>query len=167
MFRFSDDGITDEIADARRVSSYFMPIPAAKKKGKQLAFDTEWTRDRVEENTFINRVRARVAQWRTGRYVGVTKRWLRPLAVRERLDNDLDIVDIEQALLGGDILEQYPDDPRGESCLLLGFAGGKPVHVAVGWASRRAARRKMLRVITVYVPQLPKWVDPRTRGGRS
>ena len=61
-FRFSDEGITNEIVDARRVSSYFMPIPAAKKKGKQLAFDTEWTKDRVEENKFINRIRGRVAQ---------------------------------------------------------------------------------------------------------
>ncbi len=48
-FRFSDEGITNEIVEARRVSSYFMPIPAAKKKGKQLQFDTEWMRDRVEE----------------------------------------------------------------------------------------------------------------------
>jgi len=28
-FRFSDDGITDEIVESRRVSSYFMPIPAS------------------------------------------------------------------------------------------------------------------------------------------
>jgi type III restriction enzyme len=32
--RFSDDGITDEIVDSRRVSSYFMPVPAAKKTGQ-------------------------------------------------------------------------------------------------------------------------------------
>ncbi len=72
-FRFSDEGITNDIVEARRVSSYFMPIPAPKKKGKQLAFDTEWTKDRVEENKFINRVRGRVAQWRQGGYVGITK----------------------------------------------------------------------------------------------
>jgi len=84
-FRFSDEGITDEIVDARPVSSYFMPIPAAKKRGKQLAFDTEWTRDRVEENEFMNRIRGRVALWRQGRHVGITKttrqlldHWTRP-----------------------------------------------------------------------------------------
>ena len=42
-FKFGDDGITDEIVESRRVSSYFVPIPAAKKKGKQLVLDTEWT----------------------------------------------------------------------------------------------------------------------------
>ncbi len=73
-FRFSDEGITNEIIDERRISSYFVPIPRAKKKGKaQLAFDSEWTQDRVEENKFINRVRARVALWRQGGYIGITK----------------------------------------------------------------------------------------------
>ena len=51
-FRFSDEGITNEIVEARRVSSYFIPIAKPKKKGKatQLAFGTEWTKDRIEEN---------------------------------------------------------------------------------------------------------------------
>ena len=48
-FKFSDDGITDEIAEQRRISQYFMPIAAPKKKGaRQLAFETEWTADRKE-----------------------------------------------------------------------------------------------------------------------
>jgi len=73
-FRFSDEGITDEIAEARRVSSYFVPIAKPNKKGKapQLAFDTEWTRDRIEENAFINRVRGRVSLWRKGNHEGIT-----------------------------------------------------------------------------------------------
>ncbi len=62
-FRFSDEGITNETVGARRVSSYFIPIAKPKKKGKaaQLAFDTEWTKDRIEENEFINRIRGRVS----------------------------------------------------------------------------------------------------------
>ena len=31
-FRFDEDGITNEIVEARRVSSYFVPIPRPKKK---------------------------------------------------------------------------------------------------------------------------------------
>ena len=72
-FRFLDEGITSEIVESGRVSSYFIPIPKPKKKGSQLAFDTEWTQDRVEENAFINRVRFRVARWRLDGYTGVTK----------------------------------------------------------------------------------------------
>jgi type III restriction enzyme len=55
-FRSSEEGITSEVVEDRRSSSYFVPIPKPKKKGAQLAFDTEWTQDRVEENAFINRV---------------------------------------------------------------------------------------------------------------
>src|SRR3972149_5992103 len=49
-FRFTEDGITDEIIEERRISQYFVPIPRAKKKSpKQLSFETEWTADRVRK----------------------------------------------------------------------------------------------------------------------
>jgi type III restriction enzyme len=59
-FRFGEQGITDEIVAGRRKSSYFIPIPQARKKTHQIAFDTELTRDRIQENDFINKVCARV-----------------------------------------------------------------------------------------------------------
>ena len=79
-FRFDDDGITNEIVAGRRPSSYFVPIAAPKKRGKQLAFDTEWTKDRIEQNEFVNRVRERVDLWRRAGYNGVTR------TTRELLD---------------------------------------------------------------------------------
>jgi type III restriction enzyme len=72
-FEFDDDGITDTVAESRRPSSYFVPIAKPKVKGKQLVLDTEWTRDRIEENPLINQIRARVAFWRQGNYQGVTQ----------------------------------------------------------------------------------------------
>lgn len=85
-------------------------------------------------------------------------------AQQERLEENLDITEIEEAILHqGEILEEYPDDPRGESCLILGFAGTKPIHVVLGWAQKSGEKAKVPRVITVYVPQPPKWLDPRTR----
>ena len=74
-FRFTDEGITNEIVEGeRRVSSYFIPIAQPRKKGKnQLTFDTEWTQDRIKPNDEINRIRARVSQWRNGGYTGITK----------------------------------------------------------------------------------------------
>ena len=72
-YRFGDAGITNEIVEARRTSSYFIPIPPPKKKGKQLSFDTEWLGERVTENEFINRVRGRVSVWRRGGYAGITR----------------------------------------------------------------------------------------------
>jgi type III restriction enzyme len=72
-FLFSDEGITNEIVEGRRISSYFIPIPPPKKKGKQLAFDTEWTKERIKANDEINRIRGRVSIWRKGKYEGITK----------------------------------------------------------------------------------------------
>ena len=71
-FRFTDDGITDTIDDGRRTSSYFVPIAQPRKKSKQLAFDTEWTKDCIEENRLVNQIRERVKIWRQGGYMDVT-----------------------------------------------------------------------------------------------
>jgi len=76
-FKFDDEGITDEIIEDRRISSYFIPIAKPKKKGKQLSFDTEWTQDRVEENKVINQIRDRVALWRKKDYYGITNKTTR------------------------------------------------------------------------------------------
>ena len=76
-FKFNDDGITDEIVEARRRSAYFIPIPPPKKKGatagtQQLSLTGDWTAERVKDSEFINQVRERVAAWRTAKYPNVT-----------------------------------------------------------------------------------------------
>lgn len=74
-FKFGEEGITNEVVDGRRSSSYFVPIaPSKKKKGvdQPVLFDTEWTQDRIEENKLINDIRSRVDRWREGGYFGVT-----------------------------------------------------------------------------------------------
>ncbi len=72
-FKFNDEGITDQIADGRRESGYFLPIASPRKKGGQLKFETEWTQDRFLSSPRINRIRERVNQWRSGGYVGCTR----------------------------------------------------------------------------------------------
>lgn len=71
-WKFERDGITNEVVEGRRVSSYFMPIPKSKRGGDQMQFETEWTSDRIEENQTINRIRERVSLWRRGGWPGVT-----------------------------------------------------------------------------------------------
>lgn len=78
-------------------------------------------------------------------------------ADRERKHEELTWRDIITALLSGQILEDYPDTGRGESCLVVGFAGTTPIHVVCGW------RGDDLVIITVYIPGPPKFVDPYTR----
>ncbi len=72
--------------------------------------------------------------------------------------DDLTLAQVEDTLLTGEILEQYPDTGRGESCLVVGFSGETPIHAVCGW------RGDQVVLITVYIPGPPKFVDPWTRG---
>ena len=79
-------------------------------------------------------------------------------AEKERYAEDITISDLEAAIYNGEILEDYPDDPRGSSCLVLGYSKNRPIHIVCGYTPI-----KWLRIITVYIPKLPKWIDERTR----
>ena len=70
--------------------------------------------------------------------------------------------DIEQAVKTGTIIEDYPEDRRGPSCLILGFVGERPLHVVCG---RLDADELLL--ITAYEPDPVEWEsDGKTRTRR-
>jgi len=79
-------------------------------------------------------------------------------AEKERYAEDITIQDIETPIYNGEILEDYPNDPRGPSCLILGYSQNTPIHIVCGYTSTN-----WIRIITVYIPKLPKWIDERTR----
>jgi type III restriction enzyme len=113
-FKFDDDGITNEILNGRRPSSYFVPIARVKKKGKQVPFETEWTKDRIEPNPVVDRIRQRVAAWRQGGYVGVTGTTSRLLSywTREGRDKPLffcQVEAIETAIYITEVARKYGD----------------------------------------------------------
>ena len=85
-------------------------------------------------------------------------------AEAEREAETITIDDIKTAVLNGDLLEDYPDDPRGHSCLMLGTAeDGRPLHVFLTILDEI----EEVLVITVYVPVSPKWLDPWARAPRK
>jgi len=115
-FKFTDEGITNEVIEGRRASSYFVPIaqPRKKKGSKQLVFDTEWTQDRIEENKLVNQIRARVALWREGGYIGVTPTTSRLLAYwtdpdREKKLFFCQIEALETAIYLTEVAHKYGD----------------------------------------------------------
>lgn len=79
-------------------------------------------------------------------------------ADEERRDDGLDMADLEEALLNGQILEEYPKDRRGPSCLVYGTFQGQPIHVICG-----RNQSGWMVVITVYIPSEPKWQSPTKR----
>jgi hypothetical protein len=80
----------------------------------------------------------------------------------ERLEEDIDIIEIEEAILNSEIIEDYPEDKRGHSCLIAGYLSNKAIHVVCG------VKQNNLVIITVYLPKLPKWITPKQRasGGK-
>lgn len=60
--------------------------------------------------------------------------------------------EVKQALMNGEIIEDYPDDYPYPSCLVLGITlNGKKLHIVVGIGEDR------LWLITVYVPSVILW----------
>ena len=66
-FKSDERGITDEVLELRRPSSFYIPIPRAKTKEKQLelniaegAFGSELQK----ENEFINKIRGKIIEKR-------------------------------------------------------------------------------------------------------
>jgi hypothetical protein len=80
-------------------------------------------------------------------------------AQREAAAEQISVDDIKHAMLTGQELGPYPDDPRGPSCLLVGQdTSGRWLHVLCGNFDRTN-----VLIITVYLPQPPKWQDAWTR----
>ncbi len=70
--------------------------------------------------------------------------------------------DIERAIQTGAIIEDYPEDRRGPSCLILGFVGKRLLHVVCG----RLDAEEIL-IITAYEPDPTEWdSDGKTRKRR-
>jgi len=55
-----------------------------------------------------------------------------------------------------EVIEEYADDPRGESALLCGYGeGSRIIHVVV------APKQDYAAVVTAYLPDADGWEDDR------
>ena len=75
-------------------------------------------------------------------------------AVEREYQEGITAMDVEGSLKKGfEIVENYPDDPRGESCLILCWLDHTPLHVVC------APYEDALVIISVYFPEIDKWMD--------
>jgi len=81
-------------------------------------------------------------------------------AVDQSIIRDIRVAEVEEAISGRcEIIEDYPDDKYGPSCLILGFTkAGRPFHLQCSYSSRQ-----LIKVITLYEPDPDLWVDFRVR----
>jgi Domain of unknown function (DUF4258) len=81
-------------------------------------------------------------------------------AVDQSIVRSISVAELEQAVSGkSEIIDDYPNDKYGPSCLILGFTKtGRPLHVQCSYPSR-----PLIKIVTVYEPDPALWVDLRVR----
>ena len=83
-----------------------------------------------------------------------------PHAVRQmsKPDRMITTSDVRKVLEEGEIIEDYPEDVRGHSCLMLGAGtDGQPIHVVC------APKDEYLAIITAYIPEESQWSEDYRR----
>lgn len=74
-------------------------------------------------------------------------------AIKRMFERGITVDDVRMAVDNGEVIEDYPDDFPYPSCLILGQAGGRQLHVVV--AENAAADETI--VVTVYEPDPDHW----------
>jgi hypothetical protein len=77
-------------------------------------------------------------------------------------ERDITVGDVRNVITAGSVIEDYPDDEPYPSRLVLGWVGGRPIHVVM--AENRADDE--LIVVTAYVPDPEQWDEKFTRRKR-
>ena len=76
-----------------------------------------------------------------------------PHAIKQmsRPDRMITTEEIREAVLLGEIIEEYPEDQRGESCLIFHAKDKRVLHVVC------APKTEYLAIITAYLPKQDQW----------
>lgn len=81
-------------------------------------------------------------------------------AADQSIIRDISIAEVEEAISSrSEVIEDYPKDKYGPSCLILGFTKARrPLHIQCSYPSR-----PLIKIITLYEPDPDLWVDFRIR----
>lgn len=86
-----------------------------------------------------------------------------PHAIRQmsRPERMITPAEVRAVVETGEVIEDYPNDPRGHSCVVLGQGeGGRVIHVVC------SPKEDYLAIITAYVPSKQDW-EPEFRARRT
>ena len=71
----------------------------------------------------------------------------------------ISVEEIREAIQQAELLEDYPNDKYGPSCLVLGFTkAGRALHLQCSYPSR-----PLVKIITIYEPDSHEWIEFRSR----
>ncbi len=71
----------------------------------------------------------------------------------------ISIQEMKEAIMAGAIIEGYPKDRYGPSCLMFGRTKeSRPLHIQCSYPPRT-----LIKIITLYEPDPALWIDFKTR----
>jgi hypothetical protein len=80
-------------------------------------------------------------------------------AVDQTVKREISTKEVEEAIERGKIIEDYPEDKYGPSCLIYGRSGkGRHLHVQCSYPAR-----PLIKIITVYEPDCKLWINFEVR----
>ncbi len=80
-------------------------------------------------------------------------------ATDQSIKRDISVREAKEVILRGEVIEDYPDDKYGPSCLIFGRTSEeRPLHVQCSYPSR-----PLVKVITLYEPDPDRWINFRRR----
>ena len=82
-------------------------------------------------------------------------------AVDQSIIRRISVQEIRDAITVGEVIEVYPEDKYGPSCLIFGKTdAGRPIHVQCSDPSR-----PVVKIVTMYEPDPALWADFKVRRG--
>jgi Domain of unknown function (DUF4258) len=79
-------------------------------------------------------------------------------ALDQSIVRQIRVHEISEAIATSQLIEDYPNDKYGPSCLLSGVTqAGRPIHVQCSYPTR-----SLVKIITVYEPDPTKWANDFT-----
>ena len=83
-------------------------------------------------------------------------------AVNQSILRKITLEEMHDCIENGEIIEDYPHDKYGSSCLIFGYtAKNRPIHIQCSYPSRTK-----IKIITIYEPERNEWIDFNIRRKR-
>jgi hypothetical protein len=80
-------------------------------------------------------------------------------AVDQSIVRHISVQELREASAVGEVIEDYPNDKYGPSCLVFGVTlAGRPLHIQCSYPSR-----PVVKIITLYEPDPQRGVDFKVR----
>jgi hypothetical protein len=75
-------------------------------------------------------------------------------AVRRMMARGIATAEVLECIMAGEVIEDYPEDKYGPSCLIFGRTSKRALHVQCTYPSR-----PLIKVITAYEPDSAEWLE--------